>query len=143
MEKFVIKFISRENNNIVSYLDGVGVKRKMIEGIMCQFYEYELTDNINKARVFYSEGDAILFINDNICANQPVWANKFYITAHRLPTRREQIGLDMTPLKKIVAYANGYKKASAKGRAALRKKMFDEEFIMACKESLDKINKLK
>ena len=142
MEKYVIKFVSKENGNI-SYLRNVNTKRKMLSGIMCQFYEYELTDSIEKARIFSYEDDVVRFINDSICENQPVWANGFYITSHRLPTRREQISLDMTPLKKIVAYANGYKKASAKGRAALRKKMFDEEFIMACKESLDKINKLK
>lgn len=142
MEKFVIKFTDKESGK-VSYYRKADIKYKMLYGIRCQFYDYELTDDINKARVYYSECETVSMINDNICFNQPVWANKFNITTHRLPTKREQISLDMTPLKKIVAYANGYKKASAKGRAALRKKMFDEEFIMTCKESLDKINKLK
>lgn len=142
MEKFVIKFTDKESGK-VSYYRKADIKYKMLYGIRCQFYDYELTDDINKARVYYSECETVSMINDNICLNQPVWASKFYITTHRLPTKREQISLDMTPLKKIVAYANGYKKASAKGRAELRKKMFDEKFIMACKESLDKINKLK
>lgn len=141
MDKYVIKFVNK-NNGDVSYYRKTIMREKLVNGIMYRFNEYELTDSIEKANVIYSE-DGALHIIAHIFVDQPVWANGFYITSHRLPTRREQISLDMTPLKKIVAYANGYKKASAKGRAALRKKMFDEEFIMACKESLEKINKLK
>lgn len=142
MEKFVIKFTDKESGK-VSYYRKTIMREKLIGGVMYHFNEYELTDSIEKANVIYSEDSALYIINAYISVDQPLWADGFHITVHRLPTKRERIALDMTPLKKIVSYANGYKKASAKGRAALRKKMFDENFIMACKESLEKINKLK
>lgn len=142
MEKFVIKFTDKESGK-VSYYRKANLKEKVVDGVMYHFYEYELTDGIEKANTFYSEEEATYFINNIVRGNQPLWVSGFHITVHRLPTKRERIALDMTPLKKIVSYANGYKKASAKGRAELRKKMFDEKLIMACKESLEKINKLK
>lgn len=142
MEKFVIKFTDKKSGK-VSYYRKTIMREKLINGIMYHFNEYELTDSIEKANVIYSEDSALHIINAYISVDQPGWADGFHITVHRLPTKRERIALDMTPLKKIVSYANGYKKASAKGRAELRKKMFDEKLIMACKESLEKINKLK
>lgn len=142
MSKYVLKFVNRKTSE-AKYYRSTEIINKLINGAMCQLREFMLTDDIEKAFVFGSSEDAMFKVDTVISHYQPVWANQFFITSQRLPTRREQIALDMTPLKMMVKLVKSYNGASINGKCEIRKKLFNDKLIEACLNSLDNINKLK
>lgn len=142
MAIFVIKLVSKENNSI-NYYRKMVQKAKMVDGIKMWYWDFELTDDINKAEKFGDQEFAEQHIYANIAENQPAWANRFIIGVDRLPTRREMISLDLQPLNKMLGLVRGYNSASLKGKALIRKKLFNDELVGACSESIRQINLLK
>lgn len=139
--KYTIKFTNKKTGE-VSYYRTFHSSSSVINGVKCSYTEYDLTSNIEAAFLFDSAISAHCCIG-TIKTNQPGWCDNFTIEPHRIPGRREQIALDMSPLKVMVSLVRGYHNASIKGKMAIRKKLFQRELIEACLASLDDINKLK
>lgn len=139
--KYIIKFTDKKTGETGFYRT-FHTKNDVINGVRCTYTEYELTDITEKALMYDSPVYANSMI-DTIKSYQPEWCKQFDIEVHRLPTRREQITLDMSPLKMMIQLVGGYKKANMSGKAKIRKKLFDKELVEACLNALEDINSLK
>lgn len=139
--KYTIKFTDKITGE-VSYYHTLHLKSSVINGVKCSYTKYDLTSDIEEARQFDSPITAHYTIG-TIKSNQPGWCDNFDIEPCGIPTRREEIALDMSPLRTMVSLVKGYSNASVKGKMAIRKKLFQKELIEACLASLDNINKLK
>ena len=142
MAIFVIKLTSKKNNT-VSYYRKMVNKTKMVDGVKMSYLEFETTDDITKAEKFSDQYVAEDYVYSKMVEYQPEWTDSFVVDIHRLPTRREMISLDMKPLCKMVSLVRNYQYATQKGKTAIRKKLFNDELVEACCESLTKISLLK
>lgn len=142
MARYTVKFTSKKDGS-VKYYKGMDTHVKYVDGVRMQYWDFELTDDIHKA---YTCVEAVLaydYVSEKVETFQPEWAKGFIMEAVRVPTRREEVSISISPIAKMVSLVKNYNKANTKGKSNIRKQLFNEEFIGKCVESLKQINTLK
>ena len=142
MAKYTVKFTSKKDGS-VKYYKSMDAHVKYIDGVRMQYWDFELTDDIHKAYTYVEADFAYDYVSEKVETFQPEWAKGFIMEAVRIPTRREEVSISISPIAKMVSLVKNYNKASTKGKSSIRKQLFNEEFISKCVESLKQINALK
>jgi len=142
MTRYTVKFTSKKDGS-VKYYKSMDTHAKYIDGVRMQYWDFELTDDIHKAYTYVEADFAYDCVSEKVETFQPEWAKDFIIEAVRIPTRREEVSVSISPIAKMVSLVKNYNKANTKGKSSIRKQLFNEEFIGKCVESLKQINALK
>lgn len=142
MTRYTVKFTSKKDGS-VKYYKSMNAHAKYVDGVRMQYWDFELTDDIHKAYTYVDADFAYDFVSDKVETFQPEWAKGFIMEAVRIPTRREEVSISISPIAKMVSLVKNYNKANTKGKSNIRKQLFNEEFIGKCVESLKQINTLK
>ncbi len=142
MARYAVKFTSKKDGS-AKYYKTMNTHVKYVDGVRMQYWDFELTDDIHKAYTYVEADFAYDYVSQKVETFQPEWAKGFIMEAVRIPTRREEASITISPIAKMVSLVKNYNKASAKGKRSIRKQLFNEEFIDKCVESLKQINKFK
>ena len=142
MARYTVKFTSKKDGS-VKYYKSMNTHIKYVDGVRMQYWDFELTDDIHKADTYMGADFAYDYVSEKVETFQPEWAKGFIMEAVRIPTRREEVSISISPISKMVSLVKNYNKASTKGKSSIRKQLFNEEFIGKCVESLKQINTLK
>ena len=142
MAKYAVKFTSKKDGS-VKYYKSMDTHVKYLDGVRMQYWDFELTEDIHKAYTYMDADFAYDYVSEQVETFQPEWAKGFIMEAVRIPTRREEVSISISPIAKMVSLVKNYNKANTKGKSNIRKQLFNEEFIGKCIESLKQINMLK
>ena len=142
MARYTVKFTSKKDGS-VKYYKSMATHAKYVDGVRMQYWDFELTDDIHKADTYVEAVLAYDYVSEKVETFQPEWAKGFIMEAVRVPTRREEVSISISPIAKMVSLVKNYNKANTKGKSNIRKQLFNEEFIGKCVESLKQINTLK
>lgn len=141
--RFLIKFV--DEDGVTSYFKNWSPERKMCDGVLMTYAEYQLTTNINEAWAYFDEASASVRLEE-IKANRPAWVDEFEsVSVYRKMGNREFITVNTRPFATILAMIKGYKCATSDVRKnEIIKKVFeDEKLYNACEYSLSELKKLK
>lgn len=142
MARYTVKFTSKKDGS-VKYYKSMNTHVKYIDGVRMQYWDFELTDDIHKAYTYVEALLAYDYVSEKVNTFQPEWAKGFIMETVRIPTRREEVSISISPIARMVSLVKNYNKANTKGKSNIRKQLFNEEFIGKCIESLKQINTLK
>ena len=141
--RFLIKFVDKDG--ITSYFKNWSTERKMCDGVLMSYVEYQLTTNINEAWEYFDEGGASVRLAE-IKANRPAWVDEFEsVSVYRKMGNKEFITVNIRPFATVLALIKGYKLSTSDERKDnILKKIFeDEKLYNACEYALNELKKLK
>ena len=141
--RFLIKFVDKDG--VTSYFKNWSTERKMCDGVLMSYVEYQLTTNINEAWEYFDEGGATVKLAE-IEANRPAWVEEFKsVDVYRKMGNKEFITVNTRPFATVLALIKGYRlTTSDEHKNDILKKMFeDEKLYNACEYALTELKKLK
>ena len=141
--RFLIKFVDKDG--VTSYFKNWSTERKMCDGVLMNYREYQLTTNINEACEYFDEGGATVKLAE-IKANRPAWVDEFEsVIVYRKMGNKEFITVNTRPFATVLALIKGYKLSTSDERKNdILKKIFeDEKLYNACEYALNELKKLK
>lgn len=141
--RFLIKFVDKDG--VTSYFKNWSTERKMCDGVLMSYVEYQLTTNINEAWEYFDEGGATVKLAE-IETNRPAWVEEFKsVDVYRKMGNKEFITVNTRPFATVLALIKGYRlTTSDEHKNDILKKMFeDEKLYNACEYALTELKKLK
>jgi len=140
--RFLIKFVDKDG--VTSYFKNWSTERKMCDGVLMSYEEYQLTTNINEAWEYFDEDGASIRLGV-IKANRPAWVDEFEsVSVYRKMGNKEFITVNTRPFSNILRLLKGYRLTNEEGRKRIMEKLFEnDELYNACEYALNELKKLK
>lgn len=140
--RFLIKFVDKDG--VTSYFKNWSTERKMCDGVLMSYVEYQLTTNIDEAWEYFDEGGASVRLAE-IEANRPAWVDEFEsVSVYRKMGNKEFITVNTRPFSNILRLLKGYRLTNEEGRKRIMEKLFEnDELYNACEYALNELKKLK